>query len=241
MTKYLLITRHPADCAGLQRLLEPHGWGVRPYPVLRVEDLDDAEGWRTANELFADWPESLWLVFASPRAPERFSQQATERGLDSMLSLPIAAIGDATAAAVARAGMHVRLVGPGNAMGLAKDLMGYLDPQSPVVYVCGQDRRPELADALEAAGNRVHPLVVYHMRPTPPRELPPLGPDLAAVALTSPRSAQLYLESVGGQPLPLPHWAIGPTTQHESAGLGIVCQIPPKPTIESLAEELCRT
>ncbi len=241
MTKYVLITRHPADCAALQRLLAPHGWGVRPYPVLRVEDMDDAEGWREANALFEDWSDSLWLVMASPRAPERFSHQATERGLDPMLSLPIAAIGEATAAAVARAGMHVQLVGPGDAMGLAKDLMSYLDPQSPVVYVCGRDRRPELADALEAAGNRVLPLVVYQMRPTPPRELPPLGPDLAAVALTSPRSAQLYLESVGGRPLPLPHWALGPTTQYEAAGLGIVCQIPPKPTVESLAEELCRT
>ncbi len=240
MTKHLLITRHPADCGDLQKLLTPHGWSVRAYPVLGVEDVYDTEGWRDAHSLLEEWGERLWLVMASPRAPSRLVHQATERALDSILALPIAVIGDATASAAARAGIQVRLVGPGTGMGLARDLMSYLEPQSPVVYVCGEERRPELVDALQAAGNHVYPLVVYRMRPTPPRELPPLGPDLAAVALTSPRSAKLYLEAVGGKPLPLPHWAIGPTTQQAAVALGIDARIPSEPTMKSLAEELCR-
>jgi uroporphyrinogen-III synthase len=240
MTKYVLITRHPADCAGLQRRLAPHGWAVRPYPVIRLSEVNDAEGWRNVHGLLEDWGESLWLVMASPRAPARLAQQAAERGLDDLMALPIAVVGDATAAAAAKAGLPARLVGPGTAMGLAKDLMSYIEPEAPVVYVCGQDHRPELIEALEAAGNRVHPLIVYQMQPTPPRELPPLGPDLEAVVLTSPRAARLYLEAIGGKPLPLPHWAIGPTTQHAAAGMGIECRIPQKPTMESLSEELCR-
>jgi uroporphyrinogen-III synthase len=241
MTRYLLITRHPADCVGLQKLLEPHGWAVRPYPVLRVEDIEDTEGWRDANALLEDWGDKLWLAMASPRAPERLVHQARERGLDRLLALPIAVVGDATAAAAARAGLRVELVGPGSGLGLAKDLFSFLEPQAPVLLVCGRERRTEFSEALDAAGHQVYQLVVYAMNPTPVRELPGLGPDLAAVALTSPRSARLYLQAVGGKPLPLPHWALGTTTQQALAAIGIDCQIPPKPTFEALVEELCRT
>jgi uroporphyrinogen-III synthase len=241
VTRYALITRHPADCAGLQKLLAPYGWDVRPYPVLRVEDEDDAEGWRNANLMVEDWGDSLWLVMASPRAPERLAQQARERALDRLLALRIAVVGDATAAAAARAGLRVDLVGPGTGIGLAKDLLSYLDPQTPVLLACGRERRGEFAEALESAGHQVHPLVVYRMEATPVRELPPLGPDLAAVILTSPRSARLYLDAVGGKPLPLPHWALGPTTDHAATALGIECRTPAKPTFESLVEELCRS
>jgi uroporphyrinogen-III synthase len=149
-------------------------------------------------------------------------------------------VGDATAVAAARAKLHVELVGPGTAAGLARDLLPLLDLDAPVVFACGKDHRPELPETLGAAGHRVQPLVVYAMRPTPPRELPPPGPDLAAVLLTSPRSARLYLDSMGGHPLPLPHWALGPTTQQAAAAVGIDCRIPRIPDFESLVEELCR-
>jgi uroporphyrinogen-III synthase len=241
VTRYALITRHPADCAGLQKLLAPHGWDVRPYPVLRVEDVEDIEGWRNANLLLEDWGEALWVTMASPRAPERLDQQARERALDHLLALRIAVIGDATAAAAARAGLRVELVGPGTGLGLAKDLLQFIDPQTPVLLVCGKERRGEFAEALESAGHQVHPLEVYRMQATPVRELPQLGADLAAVILTSPRSARLYLDAVGGKALPLPHWALGPTTDHAATALGIDCRTPPKPTFESLVEELCRT
>jgi uroporphyrinogen-III synthase len=87
----------------------------------------------------------------------------------------------------------------------------------------------------------VVPIVVYRMDPTPPRELPPLGPSLEAVILTSPRAAELYLAGVGGLPLPCQHWALGPTTRNAAAAIGIDCLIPPESSIESLAEELCKT
>ena len=95
-------------------------------------------------------------------------------------------------------------------------------------------------EMLLAAGHTVVPVVVYRMRATPPRELPPLGPSLDAVVVTSPRAARLYLEGVGGLPLPCPHWALGPTTRDAARSLGIDCLIPPEPSLDSLAEELCR-
>ena len=71
-----------------------------------------------------------------------------------------------------------------------------------MVFACGRDRRPELPTILGEAGHSVLSVVVYRMVATPPRELPPLGSSLEAVVLTSPRAASLYLEGVGGMPLP---------------------------------------
>lgn len=236
MSRYVLITRHPSDCAGLQSLLDPCGITLRPYPVLRLEDVDDARGWRA----IAAVQPPAWLVFASPRAPQRFVARCHQHDATPLLSLPSAAVGVSTARAAEEAGLGVELIGPGTGRGLAAVLIDRLDAPTHVVFACGRDRRPELPDELTAAGHTVLPVEVYRMDPTPPRELPPLGPSLEAVVLTSPRSASLYLDGVGGMPLPCQHWALGPTTQQAAAAIGIDCLIPPEPSIESLAEELCK-
>jgi uroporphyrinogen-III synthase len=237
-----MITRHHQDCHELQELVSSCGIVVKPYPVLRLEDVEDAKGWRAALlALSSDTSHAAaWLVLASPRAPARFAAQARSRAAEQLLDLPVATVGKSTAAAAEEAGLSVRLTGPGSGAGLAERLLPELVPASPVVFACGHDRRRELPDALTAAGHQLLPITVYRMRPTPPRELPPLGPRVDIVVLTSPRSAQLYLDGVGGLPLPCRHMALGTTTQTAAAGLGIDCRIPQEPTMKSLAEELCR-
>jgi len=241
MNRFVLITRHPADCTELQEKLSPCGITVRPYPVLRLEDIENDEGWTAVVEQGETGRRRSWLVMASPRAPERLVAQCRKRYAEWLLDLPVAVIGGGTAAAAAAAGLEPTLVGPGTGIGLAESLNRRLTEPTTVIYACGHHHRPELPEALEAAGHTVAPLVVYRMRATPPQELPPVGPRVEAVVVTSPRSAHLYLESVGGHPLPCPHWALGPTTRDAARTMGIECLIPPEPNIESLAEELCRT
>jgi uroporphyrinogen-III synthase len=240
MTRYVLITRHPADCAELQGFLDPCGLTLRPYPVLRLEDVNDDAGWHELEERAADTQPPTWLVMASPRAPHRFASACRDHGAEHLLELPTAVVGTATARAAEEAGLKVGLVGPGDGQGLARELVERLEGPTTIVFACGRDRRPELPRILGEGGHLVLPVVVYRMDPTPPRELPPLGPSLDAVVLTSPRAATFYLEGVGGRPLPCPHWALGPTTRQAAAALGIDCRIPLEPTMKSLAEELCR-
>jgi uroporphyrinogen-III synthase len=239
VTRWVLITRTPADCSDLQRMLEGSDIRLRPFPVLRLEDVTDDPGWQAAVE--AARSPGAWLVLASPRAPERLARQARERGASELFELPVAVVGTGTERAARDAGLRPALVGPGTGAGLADELGTRMADGAPVVFACGHDRRPELPEALEAAGHRVLPLVVYRMRPTPPRELPPLPESLHAVVMTSPRAARLYLEGVGGHPLPCPHIALGPTTRDAASGMGIDCRTPNTPDLESLAEELCRT
>ena len=239
MKRFVLITRHPSDCVELQGLLASSDLTLRPYPVLRLEDIIDDPGWEAVAPVLPESGANSWLVLASPRAPERFVRGCRERGFDTLLDLPAAAVGPSTARAADAAGLRVELVGPGNGVGLGEALIHVLEPASLAIFACGKERRQELPQILEHAGHTVLPVVVYRMVPTPPRELPPLGPSLEAVVLTSPRAAALYLEGVGGRPLPCPHWALGSTTQQAAAGLGIECRIPHEPTMKSLAEELC--
>ena len=240
MSGFVLITRHPSECSGLQSLLDPCGLKLRPYPVLRLSDVHDEDGWSAVKNRLPDPAQGAWLVMASPRAPERCVAECERRGATTMLELPVAAIGTSTAASARKAGLRVELVGPGTGAGLAEQLIDMVDEPTTFIFACGRDRRPELSQALSAAGHQVLPVVVYRMDPTPARELPPLGPSLDGVVLTSPRSAQLYLDGVGGLPLPCRHWALGPTTQSAAAAIGIDCSIPNEPTFESLAEELCK-
>jgi uroporphyrinogen-III synthase len=241
VTRYVLVTRHPSDCAELQALLDPCGIKVRPYPVLRVTDVDDKIAWEGAREAGTDLESRTWVVIASPRAPERFVAGCRRHRCNWLLDVPAAVVGDTTAEAARRAGVRVEVVGPGTGIGLAKRLLRHITERTTFLFACGRDRRPELPTTLVEAGHVVEPIVVYQMDPTPPRELPPLGPSLEAVILTSPRAAELYLAGVGGLPLPCQHWALGPTTKNAAAAIGIDCLIPPEPSIELLAEELCKT
>jgi len=238
MNRFVLITRHPADCAELQGLLKDSDISLRPYPVFRLENVDDEAGWTAA---LSEDPQPSWLIMASPRAPQRFVGQCAHRRADELLDLRVAVVGEGTAKASVAAGLTPEIVGPGTGLGLAEDLNERWGSPTTTIFACGHDRRPELPDALTNAGHRVLPVEVYRMRPTPPRELPPLGPSLEAVIVTSPRAARLYLDGVGGRPLPCPHWALGPTTQDAARSMGIECLIPPEPNLESLAEELCKT
>jgi uroporphyrinogen-III synthase len=240
MNRFVLITRDPSDCAELQDMLAPGGITLRPYPVLRLEDVVDDPGWTDVVEYATARSRSAWLVMASPRAPERLVAQCRARGVDWLLELPVAVIGDGTAAASKAAGLDPDLIGPGTGVGLAEMLNRELTSPTTVIYACGHHRRDELPDALHTAGHTVLPVVVYRMRATSPSDLPPLENDIEAVVVTSPRAARLYLEGAGGRPLPCPHWALGPTTRDAARSLGIECQIPSKPNLESLAEELCR-
>jgi len=240
VNRFVLVTRHPSDCAELQRLVGPCGIKIRPYPVLRVEDSADDDGWRAVADRVATTDEAPWLVLASPRAPQRFVASCAKRGLEYLLHSPVAAVGPSTAQAAEEARLDVELVGPGTGQGLARELVERLDRPTCVIFACGHDRRPELPRILSEAGHTVLPVEVYRMVPTPPRELPPLGPSLEAVVLTSPRAASLYLDGVGGLPLPCLHWALGPTTRDAAAALGIECRTPDEPTMQSLAEELCK-
>jgi len=237
MSRSVLVTREPADCADLQTMVDAAGLHIVPYPVFRLVDVDDTAGWDAVSRS-GNRPD--WVLMASPRAPDRLVRRCRERGVEALLDLPVAVVGEGTADASSAAGLTPEIVGPGTGLGLAAELIASWSEPTTVLFACGHHRRPELPNALASAGHPVLSVVLYRMQAVPMDELPTITETPSAVVVTSPRATRLYLDSVGGRPLPCPHWALGPTTRDAALELGIECRIPSKPSMPSLAEALCR-
>ena len=240
MNRFVLITRHPADCTQLQEKLTPSGITLRPYPVLRLEDVENDAGWDAVDRIARSDDRPVWLFMASPRAPERVVAQCRKRNTEWLLDIPVAVIGAGHRRRIVRGRSRTGSYRTGNRYRAGRGLHREADrtlhgdlrlrpPPTSRASGCAQSRRSHGG----AAGGLPH-------ASNPARELPPLGPSLDAVVVTSPRATRLYLDGVGGHPLPCPHWALGPTTRDAARSLGIECLIPPEPSIDSLAEELCR-
>ncbi len=240
MNPWVLATRTAGELVELAGALAPKGYDVVAYPVLRQTDVDDDHAW-TALATLVD--RLSWLAVTSPRAADALRRVAARKAFwERLVRLPVAAVGGATARACVEAGLTVALRGDGGGAALARELLARLEPGAAVVHVCGENRRPELAETLAEAGITVAPLPVYAMAVARGDELPTLpSTPPAAVLATSPRAARAYLQSVGGRPLAAPHFAIGPTTAAELESLGIPARVLSRPDPTLIAEELCQT
>lgn len=238
MKGWVLITREARDLAELQPWL-PQGLEPVAFPVLRLAPWEDPQAWENLTRHLA---ELGFLAFTSRHAPRPFLVQAQHRGLATAFSrLPVAAVGEATAAACREAGLEVALVGGQGGESLAEAIGRHFSPPGDVVFPCGREHREELVSVLAAAGFSVFPIAVYAMEPTPASELPPLPPDKPlAVVLTSPRAAAQYWKATQGQFSSVPHLAWGPTTAQELQKLGLSFEVLPQPNPKGLKEALCR-
>jgi uroporphyrinogen-III synthase len=98
-------------------------------------------------------------------------------GLGLLKSLPVHAVGAATAAAAEKAGFQVEIVGNGN----AADLLSTLPPSLRLLHLAGQHRRvPESSHPIDVC-------IVYRSVPIETPELPSL--DSLVIAVHSPRAA----------------------------------------------------
>jgi uroporphyrinogen-III synthase len=239
LSRFLLVTRSEATLDEIRAALAPHAIEALAYPVLRDAPIEDAEGW----DRVAAAPGSLRMIaMTSARAADPFRRGALSRGLWPTLgTLPVAAVGRATARAAEAIGLRVELIGTAGAPALVAQLAARLEGDAAVVHPCGRDRRDELGEGLRRAGRAVIPVAVYAMDPTPLAELPdlPAQPPLA-VLLSSPRAARAYAEATAGRFAGVPHLAMGATTAAAAAELGLAVRTLADPTPDALVEELCQ-
>lgn len=137
-------------------------------------------------------------------------------------------VGPATAAALGGIPHHVS---PGTT---GQDLARFMLEQGvkgDIMHICGDPRRPELKQVLEAGGCRVKEWVVYRSEPVD-AELP--EGDFHAVAFFSP-SAVRQFKALGWDALfKAPYVAIGPTTASEL--LPILCSVSRGATFRDVLE-----
>jgi uroporphyrinogen-III synthase len=180
----VLVTRPRDQAAGTARLLEAMGHEAIVDPVLEIRPLPVPP---------LDLADVAAVAVTSANAAHALSGLAG--------SLPVYAVGGATAAA-ARAACDADVrVAEGDGAALAGLIRRTLSPASgAILHLSGADVRETLEAALAEAGFAYRQAVVYEARPTPS-----LAPEtaaalregrLGAVLFYSPRSAELWAAKV---------------------------------------------
>jgi hydroxymethylbilane synthase len=175
--------------------------------VLEIQDLERAD----LHERVASLRAGDVLVVTSANAARRLSGVALPAGV------LVAAVGPATAQALAAAGLRPALVGHGGARELARELE--LAAGSRVLFPCAEEARPELEQELSARGIALERLVLYRTRPRPGVQLE-VGADvrvyLSPSAVRACRAAEAG--GAGGHALRV---ALGESTAAELAAAGL--------------------
>lgn len=240
----VLVTRPRERSEELCFLLEDEGAEVVHVPLLELRPPEDPRPLLAAAESIARYK---WVVFASPSGVEALMEALREAGTTEWMSrVRIAAVGPRTARTVEGYGLKVAaepLEGTGAA--LYETMRGALELEDEVLLPAAEEGRRELEDALREHGVRVTRVIAYRSQPAPlsPEAralLESSPPDVALFA--SPRTAETFLEAVGGERLGSARLvAIGPTTAAALVQLGLaVAAVAERPTPEALVEATIR-
>jgi uroporphyrinogen-III synthase len=205
----------------LSEIVSKHGLDPVRLPCIEVTPADDDSLAIARTE--ADGAD--WIVITSRRAVGA----VWPRG--GMPEVPVAAVGQTTAAAVHEAGGSAALVGEGGAAELIRRLGSEVSGKRVLFpHAAGAD--PSTVESLETAGAEVIALVVYETRPVAPEEDP-----VDSVMFGSPSAVAGWCLSRPLEGITLA--AIGETTRAALIDRGYEPDVtPPRPDFELLAAML---
>jgi uroporphyrinogen III methyltransferase / synthase len=234
----IVVTRAKSQAASLSDRLAALGAEVLEMPAIRIERLD------------ATIPHSLaeygWVVFTSQNAVGLFWEHLRERSLDSraLAGVKVAAVGPATAAALAARGITVD-ISPRRFV--AEELLDVLGSRpdvrgARVLHVSAEGAREVLREGLINLGAVVDSVPLYRAV-TDGGGAAELRARIEAgevdlVTFTSGSSVASFIASVGADAARrLPAASIGPITSEaaRSAGIDIVAEASAS-TIDGLVE-----
>lgn len=144
------VTRAAHQAGELCRALEAAGATTLRFPTIAIEACTPRPPPGGAFD---------WIIYTSSNAVEHAGALRTRQG-------QVAAIGPATAAALAAHGIQAAVVAPGDGSeSLLTLLRPHLSAGQRALLVTGRDGRDLLLRALDAAGIAVHTAAVYLRRP----------------------------------------------------------------------------
>jgi len=155
----VVVTRARTQSRDLVDSLEAQGAGVIEFPVIAIAPPDDDEGVATVLSRLGSYD---WLVLTSTNGVERFFAALLRAGRDlrELAGVRIAAIGPATAAAVAGRGLRVEVVPDEYRAEALLESMGDVDGLR-VLVARAAVARDVLPDSLRARGADVEVLAIY--------------------------------------------------------------------------------
>lgn len=214
------------------RIFESAGFKARCIPVLEPQITHD----------IADLTDSVSAVaVTSQRSIDalRANESLLQNLRRDVFEVPWYCVGEATRRAALSLGACVTTHAPGTARALARVLIE--ERKTSVLHLTGRSHRPELSDALQAAGIRVVTQIVYEMAEREPTEILSLNhADWAA--FFSPRGVQIAHDFSDFDWSSIWKAAIGPTTASTMIQVGWAPDaIATRPTPTHLFESLLST
>lgn len=224
--KRVLLTRARGQSEQLRGLLEERGAQVLEIPLIEVVALEDP----ALRKALPALDSYHWVLLTSKNAV-RFFLRALRRGGKAVPSVPMAAVGPGTAAALRGEGIEPALVASTHrAEGLFADLTRTVESglsEKRFLLPSAALARPYLADQIRAAGGLADVVPLYDtVAPESSRSallelLRDNPPDW--IALTSSSTARHLREFLGDAPLPpsVSLACIGEITAETARGLNL--------------------
>ena len=243
--KVVVVTRAAAQAGALRDALEAEGARVVVAPTIAIEPPAD---WAPLDAALERATTYRWIIFTSVNGVEMVRRRLAERGCgaEALRGPRLAAIGPATAAALAGWGLTPDLV-PDEyvAEGLAEALTGRLVPGDRALLPRAAETRDLLVRELAARGATVDEVPAYRTRPVEGagaalRALLARG-EVDVVTFTSSSTARHFAALFEPGELPplmrgVRVACIGPITRATAGELGLVTTImPAEYTIPALA------
>jgi hydroxymethylbilane synthase len=227
----IVVTRPRRQAGPLIDSLVSRGAEPLPLPTIRIEPIDDLIQLNGAIEE-ARQGAFDWCVFTSANAVEVFADRmdALKVHPDQLASLPVAAVGRATASAVAEAGLNLTLIPEqATADALAAKLRQVMRANARVLYPRSASGRDVLPNELRAAGFDVLAIDVYRTLPEPNIDQRVLGRvrrgEVDVITFASPSSVRhlvALLESEGIALNTIPVVCAGPVTAQAAREAGLL-------------------
>lgn len=231
----VLVLREADRARELVQALAALGADARCHPPTEDRSLGAPE---LGEALAATAPDG-WVALTSVSAVRHLVSDLGPGAADALRARRVAAVGPATARALAEVDVPVDLVADEETgAGLAKALLERLGAaRPPVLLPTARGGRPELGDALTAAGCPVRRVELYESVPLAPPPAEALEVD--AVVVASPSGARAALGGCAGAGLRARVVAIGPTTAEAVTALGLeVAATADRPTTEGVLRAL---
>jgi uroporphyrinogen-III synthase len=236
--KSVVITRARAQAMPFAQALAARGAVPVLFPTIDIRPLDDCGALDRALEGAGQY---AWIVFTSSNAVTAVWDRLAALGLGTIPGPGrIAAVGPATAAALAGRGAEVGAMPPDYRGAAIAATLGRLAGLRVLVPRADLGRE-ETAETLREAGAVVEEVVAYHTTPAAPDPggLAALRGGVDAVTFTSPSTVRNFVTLVGPDARDLLARSlvacIGPVTAAAVTGLGLA---PPLQAPHSTAEAL---
>lgn len=225
----VVVTRAAGQSGELESILAARGARPVVVPLIEIAAVDEGDSMLRG----LDPRDAEWLVVTSPNAVEAYCRA------HAAAPPSVAAVGTATAAALAARGIDATLVPDDQrAAGLVAALTAAAQPSRAIV-VQSADAAPELVDGLRAAGWSVTAVGAHRAvprRPSAAEQLAALSAD--AVLFASGSAARAWAAAFGDGAPPIVV-AIGPQCAADARRAGLhVTAVADVHSIEALVDTL---